>query len=208
MARSMAKEASKGRGKRSIAAAGVGASGMGEKLRRLRLRKGLMLRELADLVGCSESLISKIENGKALPSLSNLHLIVDALGTNVSSLFDQPGNPPDIVWRRDRRPVIGVGKSRRGGVMLEQLVAEDPERLLEAHIHCVPAGTGSDGTLRHQGEEMGYVLEGALELTVDGQTYRLEEGDSFAFRSEMSHSYRNVGRRTARIIWINTPPTF
>ena len=51
-------------------------------------------------------------------------------------------------------------------------------------------------------------LEGEFELTVDGTTYSLKAGDSFFFRSELPHSYRNPGAIEARVLWVNAPPTF
>jgi uncharacterized cupin superfamily protein len=51
-------------------------------------------------------------------------------------------------------------------------------------------------------------LEGEIELDVDGTRYLVGPGDSFSFRSERKHSYRNSGRGIARALWINTPPTF
>ena len=50
-------------------------------------------------------------------------------------------------------------------------------------------------------------IQGGL-LHVAGRRYRMGEGDSFHFRSERAHSYRNVGKKKARILWLNTPPTF
>ena len=55
---------------------------------------------------------------------------------------------------------------------------------------------------------MGYVLQGELELQVNGQFFDLKEGDSFYFRSDLPHGYKNPGSKVARVIWINTPPTF
>ena len=52
------------------------------------------------------------------------------------------------------------------------------------------------------------MLEGRLELVVDGVSYTLFPGDAFSFRSELAHSYSNSGAVTARILWVNTPPTF
>ena len=66
----------------------------------------------------------------------------------------------------------------------------------------------SGGVLRHDGEECGYVLEGCLELVVDNETHILNPGDSFFFNSDRPHSYRNPGKVTTRVIWINTPPTY
>jgi mannose-6-phosphate isomerase-like protein (cupin superfamily) len=60
----------------------------------------------------------------------------------------------------------------------------------------------------HEGEEVGYVLSGVLELTVSGVEYLLYDGDSFVYRSEEPHSYRNPGEVTTRVLWVSTPPTF
>ncbi|UHD46418.1 cupin domain-containing protein [Aureimonas altamirensis] len=55
---------------------------------------------------------------------------------------------------------------------------------------------------------MGLLLEGVIDLHVGDKTYRLEAGDSFAFASEIPHAYNNPGKESARILWVNTPPTF
>jgi transcriptional regulator with XRE-family HTH domain len=183
--------------------------GLGLRLRHARLSRRLKLKELAAAAGCSVSLVSKIENDKALPSITMLHRLVEALGTNVSALFARPEQELGIVSRKGSRPIIPLGDdASNGGVTLEILSQHRPDRLLQASIHNVSPGGGSEGTFRHEGEEVGYVLEGTLELTVDSKTYLLKPGDSFVFRSELFHGYCNPGRRLARIVWVNTPPTF
>jgi quercetin dioxygenase-like cupin family protein len=47
-----------------------------------------------------------------------------------------------------------------------------------------------------------------LRITIDGKEYLLEQGDSFLFRSELPHGYRNDGDIEAKILWVNTPSTF
>ncbi len=64
------------------------------------------------------------------------------------------------------------------------------------------------GPFEHEGEEVGYVLEGELQLVVDGMTHAIKQGGSFFFRSDLPHSYGAKGRQNCRVIWINTPPTF
>ena len=81
-------------------------------------------------------------------------------------------------------------------------------RLLEGFVFVMEPGGHSGGTLRHDGEECGYVLEGQLELVVDCAPHILGPGDSFFFGSDRPHSYRNPGKVTARVVWINTPPTY
>ena len=182
---------------------------IGPKIKHTRLLKGLTLRDLADAASCSESLLSKIENGRANPSLKMIHRVALALGTPVAGLFQHGGDPDDIVLRRGERPVVETDQVRRGeGVQLEALIPSAPGHLLSGYINHIDPGGGSDGVIQHEGEEFGYVLEGQIELNVAGRRYRMGEGDSFHFRSERAHSYRNVGKKKARILWLNTPPTF
>ena len=182
---------------------------IGPKIRHTRLLKGLTLRDLAEVAQCSESLLSKIENGRANPSLKMIHRIASALGTPVAGLFQHGGDSDDIVLRRGQRPVIETDQVRRGdGVRLEAVIPTASGHLLSGYINHIEPGGGSEGLIQHEGEEFGYVLEGEIELKVAGRPYRLNEGDSFHFRSERAHSYRNVGRKKARVLWLNTPPTF
>ncbi len=182
---------------------------IGGKLRHARRLKHLRLKDLAARAGCSESLLSKIENNRAKPSLRMLHRIVQALDITIGALFDEAGEESTVVLRRGSRPVLETASHGRGrGVALEYLIAQDGSRLLQGAIHVIAPGGGSDGTIQHQGEELGYVLAGTLELTVGDRTYHLRAGDSFFFPSDLPHGYRNPGPETARVLWVNTPPTF
>ena len=91
---------------------------------------------------------------------------------------------------------------------MERLIPYDASHLLQGNIHIVSPGGGSEGALSHDGEEVGFVIEGTLELTVGGETYLLQAEDSFSFRSRLPHSYRNPGTVRTRVIFINTPPSF
>ena len=64
------------------------------------------------------------------------------------------------------------------------------------------------GALSHSGEEAGVVIRGRLELWVDGRTVTLEAGDSFGFKSELPHRYRNPGPDETEVIWAITPPSY
>jgi mannose-6-phosphate isomerase-like protein (cupin superfamily) len=47
-----------------------------------------------------------------------------------------------------------------------------------------------------------------MELIVGDTVSILKPGDSFFFRSDLSHRYRAAGTVVCRVIWVNTPPTF
>ena len=59
--------------------------------------------------------------------------------------------------------------------------------------------------ITHQGEAVGYLLEGEIELLIDGTTYHMKTGDSFFFKAHLANGYRNTGSTLARIVWVNTP---
>lgn len=181
---------------------------LGRRVRHWRLVKGLTLRHLAERVGCSESLLSKVENDRAAPSLSTLHKLAAVLDMNLSDLLGS--GESEIVTRASNRRVCLVDGSKNPGepMRLEQLVPAKKGRLLQADMYVIPPGGGSHGEIQHSGEEFGFVVEGSLCLTIENATYLLEAGDSFAFRSELSHAFVNKGKAAARILWLNTPPTF
>lgn len=186
-----------------------GDGGLSQRLRRARLSRGLRLADLAGMVECSESYLSKVENGHTTPSLRMLHRIAAELGTSIAELFAERA-PGDIVVRGPgERPVMALsGGADSGGISLEQIAPFDASRLLEAHIHVVAPGARNGGVIRREGEEAGYVLEGELELSIDDKIFHLKQGDSFFFPSERPHSYRNPGSTTLRIVWVSTPLTF
>jgi transcriptional regulator with XRE-family HTH domain len=182
---------------------------LGLRLRMARRTKGWTMKQLAEAAGCSESLLSKIENGRNLPSLPQLHRLVQVLDTNIGWLFGDRASQRNIVFRAGQRPIIALDPQHRGeGITLERVIPFSEMHLLQCNIHHIAEGGSSAGPIAHEGEEVGYVLAGRIELIVDGKSHRLAEGDAFVFRSDRQHAYRNVGDGTASIFWVNTPPTF
>lgn len=182
---------------------------IGAKLKHARLMRGMRLRDVAEKADCSESLISKVENGRANPSINTLHRITNVLGINIGQLFANADERSNIIHRKGERPVISDDSLRPGSeIALERLIPYDLDCLLQGNIHIIGPGGKSDGDFSHKGEEVGYVLEGKIEITVDGTAYVVEAGDSFYFQSHLPHSYRNLSSSETRVLWINTPPTF
>lgn len=182
---------------------------LGAKLRLARRTRKLTLRQLALAAKCSESLLSKLEHGRVSPSLALVHRLVLALGINTSWLFDEAREEGTVTYRAGGRPVIRLDPERHGeGVTLERIVPYELGHLLQCNIHHLEVGGRSGDPIVHEGEEVGYVLEGQIEILIDDQTYVLAAGDAFCFRSHHPHSYRNVGREPASILWTCTPPTF
>jgi uncharacterized cupin superfamily protein len=78
---------------------------------------------------------------------------------------------------------------------------------LQALILNIPAGVKSDNDVEHIGEEIGYLIEGEINIFVDGKRYSLKQGDLLFFSSSLPHGYHNTSDKVARILWVNTPPS-
>lgn len=182
---------------------------VGTRLKHARLTIGARLRDIAEKAGCSESLVSKIENDRVMPSLKLLHRLCAALNMTLGEIMSTPDPDEKKIWRQNERPVIELDPTRPGvGVRLERLIPYARGHLLQGSIHIIAPGGGSRGFITHEGEEVGYVLAGEIELVLGDETYQLGAGDSFIFRSEVPHGYRNLGPDEARVIFVNTPPSF
>ncbi len=184
---------------------------LGGRLKHARLLLGFSLRQVAEAAGITEGYVSKLENDRVRPSLATLHRLANILQTTIGELVSEadPFGKNVVVVLRDRRQVFQFTDGRAGvGTSLEKLIPSRPNNLLQANIHVVAPGGGSEELISHRGQEFGFVLEGQLELLVGDEVYWLSEGDAFCFNSELPHGYRNKGEATARIVWVNTPPTF
>jgi transcriptional regulator with XRE-family HTH domain len=198
---------------------------IGARIRSERQRRGASLRGLARDVGVSASLISQIETGKSLPSVSTLYAITTALGVPVEDLFDAQGvdDPPtagprlgfaDAVGLRapDRDQSTGPHLSPGSREILTLESGVTWERLGQLRGHHVdflkitygPGSTsasGGDDLMRHAGTEYGYLISGELILTLGAEERRLAAGDSVCFDSTTPHGYRNEGDEPAVGVW-------
>jgi DNA-binding transcriptional MerR regulator/quercetin dioxygenase-like cupin family protein len=175
---------------------------LGPRLRRMRQERGQTLEQAAAAVGLSASFLSELERGQSGASMATLHRLLGYYGTTFAALLQRPGG------RVARLKRAGRGRSvRNHGVTVEQLA--DGQALMEPQLFTMEAGAGSEGSYAHEGEEFVFVLDGAFEVVLnDGERYVLRVGDSLYYPSSVSHSWRNPGRVTARVLWVNTPPTF
>jgi mannose-6-phosphate isomerase-like protein (cupin superfamily)/DNA-binding XRE family transcriptional regulator len=193
------------------------SSMLGPRLRAIRLRRGLSLRELARRLALSPSSISQIETGKMQPSVRTLYALVSEFGVTVDEvLFDQPspeeasaslsgsspsvGGPGLAVQRADGRPAISLNS----GVTWERLMiwADEDVEFIEATYEPGGASSPTDALVRHSGHEFGHVLSGTLRVVVGFDEFVLGPGDSITFPSSTPHRLGNDGTETVRAIWV------
>lgn len=176
---------------------------LGARLRARRKALRLTLKEVAIGSGLSVGFISQIERGIALPSLSSLVSVAGVLGVDVGAFLTQPrGDAP--ITRHDARPVYAVGSN---SVSYERISSAFPGNVLRSVIIHEPPGHRSE-PIAHPGEELFYVLEGALTLEIGGERSVLAAGDSVHFSATRIHSSWNHTAQPTTILWVGTMDVF
>jgi quercetin dioxygenase-like cupin family protein/DNA-binding XRE family transcriptional regulator len=171
----------------------------GQRFRRLRLRRGLFLAQVAKATGVSVGFLSALERGQMRSSISTLRRIARFYKTNILSLFETNGDALRLV-RPKQRKILEISP----GVRMELLAWGNTT--MEPHLFRVKPGGGSGESYSHEGQEFLYVLRGEFEIWLNKEKhYLLRNGDSLYFDSPAPHRWRNPGRSEAWILWINTP---
>ena len=177
---------------------------IGEHLRARRHELGLSLRDLADRLGVSPSLISQIERGRANPSVSTLYQLVAELDISLDELLFEDRRPAEEpaagpIQRATERHRIRLAS----GVIWERLttLSEPGIEFLYVIYEVGGASSPEDAFQRHNGHEWGYVLSGTLQVTVGFRQYLLEAGDSLSLDSTTPHRLANVGDTPVHAIW-------
>ena len=165
----------------------------GKRLSEIRQQQGLSQRRAAELSGLTHSAISTIEQDKVSPAISTLQKLLKVYGLSLSEFFSEPEKPdePQVVINQD--DLIEMGSQ---GVSMKLV-----------HNGNQP-GTTTGERIKHQGEEIGTVLEGEIVLTINGQDYHLVAGQSYAINTGIPHSFSNTSAGICRIISAHTPTTF
>jgi transcriptional regulator with XRE-family HTH domain len=178
---------------------------VGERLRAIRKTRRITLRTIAERAGLSESFLSQVERGRTSASISSLQRIASALGVDVSDVFSFNGVDRPRVVSRAARPAISFGTLGR-----KALLTPKPFHSVEVVAAEFDAGgsTGEEPYAHGDSEEVFFVVSGEVELSLGGETFALEAGDSAQYRSSTPHRVKNRGSARAEVLFIISPPSY
>ena len=172
---------------------------IGEKIRKLRLARGLTQEELAERTDLSRSFISQLESDKTSPSIDTLETILKALGTDLKHFFSDFEEDQVVFKKEERVPVYDLPD----GVKMEYVMVGVEDKPIDPMIVELEPGAQTEEEGYHEGSEFGFVIEGRVELYLDGVKYKLKKGDSFYYRADKKHYLKNPDKKKkAIVIWI------
>lgn len=187
---------------------------LGKQLREERNRKGLSLREVARRAEISPSMISQIENGRVMPSVSTLWSLSTILGMPIDELFNDAKLARKQVRTDEQsassgeRPVQRSNNRERlrlaAGVVWERLTVrpDDKVEFLKVTYAVGAESCPKDSLFRHGGTEYAYVISGKLGLQIGFSKYELKAGDSVSYSAGQPHRLWTIGTEPAVAIWV------
>jgi transcriptional regulator with XRE-family HTH domain len=172
---------------------------IGERIKRLRLKKSMGLVELGKHTGLSASFLSQLETGRVVPTLRNLARIAMVFGKDLSHFFEPEAHTLFRVHRKNERvrlPQTGVDDPT---YFFESLAYTVPDRQLDPYYaEFLPVKESAVIKPHvHPGYEFLFMLEGKLDLRHGDKTSVLDSGDSVYFDATTPHSYRCAGATAA-----------
>ena len=178
-----------------------------DKLRTLRLRRSMGLAQLAEHTGFSSAMLSRLENGRLVPTLPTLTRIALVFGVGLDYFFSDPRkrHVVAIVRRNERKQFPSDPKARHVPWHFESLDFRVNDRKLNGYLaHFHPLSQEELVPHYHPGIELLYLIEGKLEIVIGVDTYQLNEGDSVYFDSMQKHSYRSLVKSSCTAIVVTT----
>jgi transcriptional regulator with XRE-family HTH domain len=172
---------------------------IGERIKRLRLKRSMGLVELGRHTGLSASFLSQLETGRVVPTLRNLARIAMVFNKDLSYFFEPE---PHTLFRihkksdRVRMPQTGVEDP---SYYFESLAYMVPDRHLDPYYaEFVPQKEPGEARPHvHPGYEFLFMLEGQLEIRHGDKQSIVEKGDAVYFDASTPHSYRCAGNDPA-----------
>lgn len=182
--------------------AGLSHYRIGPKVHALRKRKKLSLVQLGAHTGLSSAMLSKIERGQLFPTLPTLLRIAMVFDLGLDHFFVDPDKRCvlAVVRKADRIRLPNQPGKGPPAYFFESLDFPVNNRKIHTFHAEFPLEARASPSHAHEGEELIYVISGAIVVHVDGHDTALTEGDAMYFDSSLLHSYRGDAKAPSAAI--------
>jgi transcriptional regulator with XRE-family HTH domain len=164
---------------------------IGARIKKMRMQQRLTQEDIANLCGFTKSLLSKIENGRVVPSIATLTKIAEALGTNISNILED-GQKEIVAYDKDTLNNERAFTLTNKGYAIYPLAGNYINKKIEPILFSAKKGKVRKHVLSHEGEEFIYILEGEMKFRVADTEYYLRKGDSLYFDAMEAHGISSV----------------
>ncbi len=174
---------------------GLARYSIGQKLRRLRLRKSMGLAELSKHTGLSAALLSKLERDLMHPTLPTLLRISMVFSVGLEYFFNPEPKPVLEIVKKAERLRFPDTPGAAPNYLFESLDFRAENRRLNAfYAEFTEADPARIRPHQHPGVELLFVTQGSVSLHVEKDQHELGQGDAVYFDSTVPHGYRKLGK--------------
>lgn len=175
---------------------------VGKKIRALRKIRGISLQQMANETGMSYSYLSGLENGKHSVSIANLQRVASFFQVDMVYFLQPSGSVPRVTRRKDLLDNV----SSINDVFYRVLTPADTSHLQVSYVQMPPNSPSERRIHKHgDGQELVLVIGGCVWIMIEGERYRLEQGDSILFEANIEHLIYTE-EQSASIMIVSSPP--
>jgi transcriptional regulator with XRE-family HTH domain len=173
------------------------AETIGERIKTLRTGQGMTLAELGEKANLSTSYLSQIERDKTSPSLTTLETIAKSLNIGLRTLFETDDETAFVLRaRKETNTPI-----HRDPVVRQPLMPQIGNPEIEVYRITFHPHSAAGQIDQFAGEEIIYVLNGELTISIGDEQFVLTAGDSIHYDALLIHSWKNESNDFCTIIW-------
>ncbi len=170
------------------------------RLQHVRTMYGLSQRELAKRAGVTNSSVSMIEQGRVSPSCSSLEKLLSAIPMTLKDFFTLEYQNQQRCFYRG----FEMYHHTTGGVDSYHLPefddsTENAKPTLMYQVYEPGSTTGEAMLVAHH-KVKGFIVQGALEVTISGQFETLDAGDGFSISPLGPYRLANTSRQKAIVV--------
>jgi quercetin dioxygenase-like cupin family protein len=145
-----------------------------------------------------------VEKSLIYPSLPALYRIAENLSVEVATLFKEHGEKENVyVFHGDRRSITSLSKDVKDNAEAELLIPADIDAPAEITIVKIRPGSKlRSHFFSHKGTELGFLLSGQLEMTIENQSYEVKPGDTIYLQKNIPGSWKNTTDQVAELLWL------
>ena len=169
---------------------------IGNNLNAYRKKRGYSLDKVAEMTGVSKGMLAQMERGETNPSISTLWKIAN--GLHISSTFLLEAEPNDLVIVK-KKDIIPITEGNDKFSVFPTFAFDFNKKFEMLVVDLEVGGIHCSEPHENSAEEYIYVSRGEFQLTIQGTSYNLSEGDSIKFLADKAHEYRNNSNELARL---------
>jgi XRE family transcriptional regulator, regulator of sulfur utilization len=175
---------------------------VGATLQKMRLARSLTLDDLSRAAGVSKSMLSQIERDKANPTIAVAWRLANALGVSIAELLSSEVRQVESIRVLEAHELPTLPGDHAGYVLRILGPMELAGKFEWYELTLAPNGVLASNPHDPGATEHLTLLQGSMELEVDGEKKKLKTGATARYQADRKHAIRNLCKTEAKALLV------